>query len=59
MSPRTRFLPTVMSGTTLFFIPLALLAGSGIDYAKLFLDADQLTMMPKLVNGIDLSEKWA
>ena len=26
------------------------------DYAKLLLDADQLTMMPKLVDGIDLSE---
>ncbi|MEL0039914.1 MAG: trimethylamine methyltransferase family protein, partial [Ilumatobacter sp.] len=26
------------------------------DFAKLVLDADQLSMVPKLVNGIDLSE---
>ena len=26
------------------------------DYAKLILDADQLTMVPKLVNGIDLTD---
>ena len=28
----------------------------GADYAKLILDADQLTMVPKLVNGIDLTD---
>jgi trimethylamine--corrinoid protein Co-methyltransferase len=27
------------------------------DYAKLILDADQLTMIPKLVDGIDVSEQ--
>ena len=35
---------------------LILHRGSVADYAKLILDADQLTMVPKLVNGIDLTD---
>ncbi len=50
-------LPTVMGGTNFVLHSAGWMEGGLVaDYAKLLLDADQLTMMPKLVNGIDLSE---
>ena len=50
-------LPTIMGGTNFVLHSAGWMEGGLVaDYAKLLLDADQLTMMPKLVNGIDLSE---
>jgi trimethylamine--corrinoid protein Co-methyltransferase len=50
-------LPTIMGGTNFVLHAAGWMEGGLVaDYAKLLLDADQLTMMPKLVNGIDLSE---
>lgn len=50
-------LPTVMGGVNFVLHAAGWMEGGLVaDYAKLLLDADQLTMMPKLVNGIDLSE---
>ena len=57
MSRPIRFLPTVMGGVNFVLHAAGWMEGGLVaDYAKLLLDADQLTMMPKLVNGIDLSE---
>ena len=50
-------LPTVMAGTNFVLHSAGWMEGGLVaDFAKLVLDADQLTMVPKLVNGIDLSE---
>tara|TARA_B100001063_G_C16629560_1_gene485070 strand:- start:107 stop:937 length:831 start_codon:yes stop_codon:yes gene_type:complete len=50
-------LPTIMGGTNFVLHSAGWMEGGLVaDYAKFLLDADQLTMMPKLVNGIDLSE---
>ncbi len=50
-------LPTVMGGTNFVLHAAGWMEGGLVaDYAKLVLDADQLTMVPKLVDGIDLSE---
>ena len=50
-------LPTVMGGANFVLHAAGWMEGGLVsDYAKLLLDADQLTMMPKLVDGIDLSE---
>jgi trimethylamine--corrinoid protein Co-methyltransferase len=50
-------LPTVMGGTNFVLHSAGWMEGGLVaDYAKLLLDADQLTLMPKLLNGIDLSE---
>jgi trimethylamine--corrinoid protein Co-methyltransferase len=50
-------IPTLMGGTNFVLHSAGWMEGGLVaDYAKLLLDADQLTMMPKLVNGIDLSE---
>ena len=57
MNPTHTILPTVMGGTNFVLHSAGWMEGGLVaDYAKLLLDADQLTMMPKLVNGIDLSE---
>ena len=50
-------MPTVMAGTNFVLHAAGWMEGGLVaDFAKLVLDADQLTMVPNLVNGIDLSE---
>jgi trimethylamine--corrinoid protein Co-methyltransferase len=50
-------LPTVMGGVNFVLHAGGWMEGGLVaDYAKLLLDADQLTMMQNLVNGIDVSE---
>jgi trimethylamine--corrinoid protein Co-methyltransferase len=49
--------PTVLGGVNFVLHSAGWMEGGLVaDYAKLILDADQLTMVPKLVNGIDLTE---
>jgi trimethylamine--corrinoid protein Co-methyltransferase len=49
--------PTVMAGTNFVLHSAGWMEGGLVaDFAKLVLDADQLTMVPNLVDGIDLSE---
>ena len=49
--------PTVLGGVNFVLHAAGWMEGGLVtDYAKLVLDADQLTMIPSLVNGIDLSE---
>ena len=50
-------LPTVMGGVNFVLHAAGWMEGGLVaDYAKLLLDADQLTMMQNLVDGIDVSE---
>jgi trimethylamine--corrinoid protein Co-methyltransferase len=50
-------LPTVMGGVNFALHSAGWLEGGLVsDFAKLVLDADQLTMMNSLVSGIDISE---
>ncbi len=50
-------LPTVMGGVNFVLHAGGWMEGGLVaDYAKLLLDADQLTMMQNLVDGIDISE---
>lgn len=50
-------LPTVMGGVNFVLHAAGWMEGGLVaDYAKLVLDADQLTMMQSLVDGIDVSE---
>jgi len=49
--------PTVLGGVNFVLHAAGWMEGGLVaDYAKLILDADQLTMVPKLVNGIDLTD---
>jgi len=49
--------PTVLGGVNFVLHSAGWMEGGLVaDYAKLILDADQLTMVPKLVNGIDLTD---
>ena len=49
--------PTVFGGVNFALHAAGWMEGGLVaDYAKLILDADQLTMVPKLVNGIDLTD---
>jgi trimethylamine--corrinoid protein Co-methyltransferase len=49
--------PTVLGGVNFVLHSAGWMEGGLVaDYAKLILDADQLTMVPKLVNGIDMTE---
>ena len=46
-------MPTVMAGTNFVLHAASWMEGGLVaDFAKLVLDADQLTMVPNLVNGI-------
>jgi trimethylamine--corrinoid protein Co-methyltransferase len=48
--------PTVFGGVNFALHAAGWMEGGLVaDYAKLILDADQLTMIPKLVNGIDMT----
>jgi trimethylamine--corrinoid protein Co-methyltransferase len=50
-------MPTVMGGVNFVLHAGGWMEGGLVaDYAKLILDADQLTMMQDVVNGIDVSE---
>ena len=50
--------PTVLGGVNFALHSAGWMEGGLVaDYAKLILDADQLTMIPKLVDGIDVSEQ--
>ena len=52
-------LPTVLGGVNFALHSAGWMEGGLVtDYAKLLLDADQLTMMDSMVAGIDISEKW-
>ena len=49
--------PTVFGGVNFALHAAGWMEGGLVaDYAKLILDADQLTMIPKLVNGIDMTD---
>ena len=49
--------PTVLGGVNFVLHSAGWMEGGLVaDYAKLILDADQLTMIPQLVDGIDVSE---
>lgn len=51
-------LPTVMGGVNFVLHSAGWMEGGLVaDYAKLLLDADQLTMMESMVGGIDVSEE--
>ena len=50
-------LPTVMGGVNFALHSAGWMEGGLVaDYAKLLLDADQLSMMPSMVSGIDVSD---
>jgi trimethylamine--corrinoid protein Co-methyltransferase len=49
--------PTILGGVNFVLHAAGWMEGGLVaDYAKIILDADQLTMVPKLVNGIDMTE---